>query len=345
MRKNEQTTGSEQKKVSTRKASTAQVNTKTNTTTDNITQSEKSQENSTKNIQENDKEKRLNEVIRVKKRPSRYVMIDKTFLEDDRLSFKAKGILAYLLSKPDNWKVIVGDLVKRSKDGRDSVYTGLKELKECGYYEKNPIRNENGTIVRYESIVFEVPKEEENPQSLETSLLTDFPYTANPETENPYTENPERNNNYINNNYNLNNNESSLVLSNKKEDKTGQDKTDAAATLKAYEEILKENIRYNDFCMSYPKDTKFLDELLSIMLDVVMSKSEYITINKEQKPRILVKSTFMKLGYDEIEQVINQFKKVATKITRKKQYLLAMLYNVRSELEAGTINDLEPQWK
>lgn len=340
---NKETTGNKQKKVSTRSAQSKRVNTKP--IMDNITQSEKSQENSTKNIQKNGKEKRLNEVIRVKKRPSRYVMIDKTFLEDDRLSFKAKGILAYLLSKPDNWKVIVGDLVKRSKDGRDSVYTGLKELKECGYYEKKPIRNENGTIVRYESIVFEVPKEEENPQSLETSLLTDFPYTANPETENPYTENPERNNNYINNNYNLNNNESSLVLSNKKEDQTGQDKTDAAATLKAYEEILKENIRYNDFCVSYPKDTKFLDELLSIMLDVVMSKSEYITINKEQKPRVLVKSEFMKLSYDEIEQVISQYKKVTTKITRKKQYLLAMLYNVRSELEAGTINDLEPQWK
>ena len=45
-------------------------------------------------------DKRLDEVIRVRKRPNNFVMIDKTFLEDDRLSFKAKGILAYLLSKP-----------------------------------------------------------------------------------------------------------------------------------------------------------------------------------------------------------------------------------------------------
>ena len=54
-------------------------------------------------------DKRLDEVIRVRKRPNNFVMLDKTFLEDDRLSFKAKGILAYLLSKPDNWKVIVGE--------------------------------------------------------------------------------------------------------------------------------------------------------------------------------------------------------------------------------------------
>ena len=48
-------------------------------------------------------DKRLNEVIRVQKRPSSFVMMDKSFLEDTRLSYKAKGILAYLLSKPDNW--------------------------------------------------------------------------------------------------------------------------------------------------------------------------------------------------------------------------------------------------
>lgn len=73
-------------------------------------------------------DKKLNEVIRVKKRPSNFVMMDKTFLEDDRLSYKAKGLLAYLLSKPDDWKVIVGNLVNSSKDGKASVYAGLKEL-------------------------------------------------------------------------------------------------------------------------------------------------------------------------------------------------------------------------
>lgn len=61
-------------------------------------------------VKESDKnnmseDKKLNEVIRVKKRPSNFVMMDKTFLEDDRLSYKAKGLLAYLLSKPDDWKV------------------------------------------------------------------------------------------------------------------------------------------------------------------------------------------------------------------------------------------------
>lgn len=91
-------------------------------------------------------DKRLNEIIRVQKRHSNFVLLDKSFLEDTRLSYKAKGILAYLLSKPDNWKVIVGNLVNYSADGKASVYAGLKELRECGYYEKVPIRNDKDTL-------------------------------------------------------------------------------------------------------------------------------------------------------------------------------------------------------
>ena len=71
-------------------------------------------------------DKKLNEVIRVKKRPSNFVMMDKTFLEDDRLSYKAKGLLAYLLSKPDDWKVIKGmNPVFKSTD------IGMKEKLDC----------------------------------------------------------------------------------------------------------------------------------------------------------------------------------------------------------------------
>lgn len=75
-------------------------------------------------------DKKLNEVIRVKKRPSNFVMMDKTFLEDDRLSYKAKGLLAYLLSKPDDWKVIVGNLVNSSKDGKAHENIGYEQFKQ-----------------------------------------------------------------------------------------------------------------------------------------------------------------------------------------------------------------------
>ena len=93
-------------------------------------------------------DKRLNEVIRVQKRKNNFVMMDKEFLKNENLSWKAKGILAYLLSKPDNWKVIASSLVNSATDGEGSVYKGLSESKEQGYYEETPIRDEKGVIVK-----------------------------------------------------------------------------------------------------------------------------------------------------------------------------------------------------
>ena len=104
-----------------------------------------------------------NSIIRVQKdKNNPYVMLNKGFLNDERLSFKAKGILAYLLSKPDNWKVRVGDLVKHSPDGRTAVYSGLSELKEYGYLERFAVRVD-GKIHHWESIIYEVPTIPEKP--------------------------------------------------------------------------------------------------------------------------------------------------------------------------------------
>lgn len=84
-------------------------------------------------------------------------MIDKNGLNDENLSWKAKGLLAYLLSKPDDWQIYVKDLIKRSTDGRDSVVSGLKELEDNGYLSRQQIRGGNGKFGQMEYIVYEQP--------------------------------------------------------------------------------------------------------------------------------------------------------------------------------------------
>lgn len=96
-------------------------------------------------------------IIRVQKnKDNPYVMINKEFLSNEQLSWKSKGILAYLLSKPDNWQVIVGDLIKQSTDGERAVRSGLKELKENSYLQKYPVYQDK-KIIRWDSIVYETP--------------------------------------------------------------------------------------------------------------------------------------------------------------------------------------------
>ncbi len=270
-------------------------------------------------------DKRLDEVIRVRKRPNNFVMLDKTFLEDDRLSFKAKGILAYLLSKPDNWKVIVGNLVKYSKDGKSAVYAGLKELKECGYYVKTPIRSEDGRrISRWESTVYEMPD----------SLLSDFQEIENQEIENQYLENRERNNNYYNNKLNINNNHVSLSV--REEDKT--DETDEKNSVENTLEVIHDNIGYEQLRQTNPEDMGLIDEFVNVMLDTLLSKNGVVRINGEEKPRALVQSQIMKVGYDDILLVLMQFRQHKERIQKKRQYILSMLYHAPMERNAHYTN-------
>jgi DnaD/phage-associated family protein len=101
-------------------------------------------------------------IVRVTKRENPFVQIDKRVFEDPELSWKAKGIMGYLLSKPDNWKTYIADLEKRSKDGRDSVRAGIKELEQRGYLVKVQVRDENGKFKGWEYEVREIPEQTEN---------------------------------------------------------------------------------------------------------------------------------------------------------------------------------------
>ena len=97
--------------------------------------------------------------------------MDKTFLNDNRLSWKAKGILAYMLSMPDDWTFYLDELVQHSTDGKASFRSGFKELKDNGYVKRYPIRK-NNKIDRWETVVLENP------------LLTDFQQVGNQEVGN-----------------------------------------------------------------------------------------------------------------------------------------------------------------
>ena len=95
--------------------------------------------------------------VRIQKREDPFVMVDKSAVNDTRLSWKAKGILVYLLSKPDNWSAKIYDIERMAKDGKDSVKSGLKELKLFGYAELSYKRTDGGLLDGSEWIIHETP--------------------------------------------------------------------------------------------------------------------------------------------------------------------------------------------
>jgi len=140
-----------------------------------------------------------NTIIRTNKRENPYVMIDKYGLNDERISWKAKGLLAYLLSKPDDWQVYERDLIKRSTDGRDAVRTALRELETYGYLSRRQVRGENGSFGHVEYVIYERPIEEETIVDGK-SVHGSEPSAENPSTGFPLTVNPTHTNKELNNN-------------------------------------------------------------------------------------------------------------------------------------------------
>lgn len=88
-----------------------------------------------------------------------YTVIPNATLGDCRLSWKAKGLLVYLLSLPANWEVHTNEVVKHATDGEKSLTSGLAELLEFKYVIRNELRGDKGKYEGYEYCVYSVPTE------------------------------------------------------------------------------------------------------------------------------------------------------------------------------------------
>lgn len=94
---------------------------------------------------------------RVKKESGNFVTIHKGFIHDNNLSWKAKGLLLYFLSRPDDWQIYETELIKHTSDGLSSLKSGIKELEKTGYIERKRKRDDKGRLKEYEYEVFEQP--------------------------------------------------------------------------------------------------------------------------------------------------------------------------------------------
>ena len=73
------------------------------------------------------------------------------------LSFKAKGILLYMLGCKDDWDFSVQGICTMSNDGYAAVKTGLIELEKAGYLKRTTIRDK-GKIADVKWDVYEEPQ-------------------------------------------------------------------------------------------------------------------------------------------------------------------------------------------
>lgn len=96
--------------------------------------------------------------MRVEKmKRSGFTIINNGVLNNTQLSWKAKGLFAYLWSQSDSWDFYEVEVLKHSTDGRASLRAGLKELEEHGYLKRYRNRDDKGILRESKWILSEQP--------------------------------------------------------------------------------------------------------------------------------------------------------------------------------------------
>ena len=192
---------------------------------------------------------------------------------------------------------------------------------ENGTSRANSIDPRSAEIITSRSAVlgtYEVP----NPalQEVSKSALQEVPKSA------PLKSNTDKNNNY------RSNIESNHILS------TGSDEIRcderSLTEAEAYEQVIRENIGYEDLLISHPYDREMIEGMASLILETLISNGESFVIAGNRYPAAVVKSRFLKLDYSHIEYVLFCLKKNTTKINNIKKYLLAALFNAPSTISS-----------
>lgn len=98
------------------------------------------------------------------RRTSHFTTIPNSTLRDARLSWRARGILAYALSHVDDFRLTSADLTDAGVEGRDAVRKALTELKDAGY--RREVRTQDGegkwsTVIEW----YDVPHDQPTPEN------------------------------------------------------------------------------------------------------------------------------------------------------------------------------------
>ena len=100
----------------------------------------------------------------------------------------------------------------------------------------------------------------------------------------------------------------------------------------AYEQIICENIGYEDLLTAHPYDRELIEGIAALILETVLTKNDTIVIASNRYPAAVVKARFLKLNYSHIEYVLFCLKRNTTKVNNIRKYLLAALFNAPSTI-------------
>ena len=221
----------------------------------------------------------------------------------------------------------IEDIMELLNCGRNKAVKSLQELddeKGIGLIEKRRQGFGKVTIIYVKSFVQEECEEQKKEKSKMVKFINQTSVEEE-ETEEVYISNS---NNTNINNTNLSENKSNHIVS---ADGIGSEE-DEIETLHAYQSLIKENLDYDSLLVSHPHDKNQIDEIVDLIVETVMCKSDKVLIASNWYSGALVRGKFMKLDYSHVEYVLHCLEGNTSKIKNIKKYLLAALFNAPSTI-------------
>lgn len=137
----------------------------------------------------NAEDKRSTIIRVVHNRENPFVQLNKQALWDTNLSLKAVGLWARCMSRPNDWRFCIKELIKHCKEGRKAVDGAMQELIDAGYAYRLEYsqRGEDGKYktsgVEYVFFEFPATQEEKDQQQEIFKKVSSIAVSENPVTE------------------------------------------------------------------------------------------------------------------------------------------------------------------
>ena len=93
-----------------------------------------------------------------RQKPKGYTVMSNYIFAKDKLSLKAIGLFCYMVSRPDGWNFSERGLASQLKDGKASIASALKELKEKKYIKMEPYQKDKlGRMIGSAYYLYQIP--------------------------------------------------------------------------------------------------------------------------------------------------------------------------------------------
>lgn len=265
-----------------------------------------------------------------------YTVMSNHHLQDKRLSLKAKGLLSYMLSLPDDWDYSLKGLTVGCKDGLDSVRTAVLELEEHGYVRRQKVRNAKGQIIDYDYQVYESPVEDDpavpgkeggpsNPSATKSpksrmkpcsSPFLDFPNLAEPNLEKATQQNTNK----------QNTKRQSTNLSGQAGESADFDQMEAQVR-----EEFRERLEIDTLAQRYDPDK--LEELLDNIVEMYCCPRQTQYVGKQPQTTKAIRLRLDKLTSQHVEYIFDVMSNTTQPIKNIMAYLRTTILNAPTTME------------